>query len=194
MRSAEVTRKTNETDIFCSINLDGEGKYEIDTGIGFLNHMLELFAKHGLINLQLSCSGDIEVDYHHSVEDVGIVLGQALNKALGDKKGIKRYGTAFVPMDESLAQVSLDISSRPFLNFDVKFPSQKVGEMDTELFEEFFRAFCYNAGMTVHIRMIYGGNSHHIAEAIFKALSKAILEAITIDSRISGVMSTKGTI
>lgn len=191
-REAEVHRKTGETDISVRLNLDGEGKYDIDTGIGFLDHMLNLMAKHGLIDLKIKAKGDLEVDGHHTVEDVGIVLGQCLKKALGDKNGIKRYGTSFVPMDEALAYVSIDVSGRPFIVFDCNFTSEKLGEMDTELFEEFLRAFAFNSGITLHARVLYGKNNHHMIEAIFKALGRALREAVDRDYRINGVMSTKG--
>lgn len=191
-RKAQISRKTGETDIKLAINLDGSGKSNIDTGVGFLNHMLELFAKHGLFDLEVGAKGDLHVDAHHTVEDVGIVLGQAIKEALGDKKSIKRYGSCFVPMDESLALVALDLSGRPFLVFDVNLPAEKLGNMETELVEEFFRAVAFNAGMNLHIKLFYGSNTHHIVEAIFKAFGRALDQAVMIDERIEGVMSTKG--
>lgn len=193
-REATVYRKTGETEVDISLNLDGEGNYEVNTGIGFFDHMLNLMAKHGLLDLIIKCKGDIEVDGHHTVEDVGIVLGQCLKKSLGDKKGIKRYGTSFVPMDEALTTVSLDISGRPYIVCDFNFTVDKVGELDTELVEEFLRAFAFNAEITLHARVLYGKNNHHMIEGIFKALGRAIREAVDTDSRIKGVMSTKGSI
>jgi len=193
-RKAQISRKTGETEIKLDINLDGSGKSSIDTGVGFLNHMLELFAKHGLFDLEVGAKGDLHVDAHHTVEDVGIVLGQAIKEALGDKKSIKRYGSCFVPMDESLALVALDLSGRPFLVFDVNLPAEKLGNMETELVEEFFRAVAFNAGMNLHIKLLYGSNTHHIVEAIFKAFGRALDQAVTIDERINGVMSTKGSL
>lgn len=192
MREASVERKTKETDINIKLSLDGEGKYDISTGIGFFDHMLNLMTKHGLLDLKIKANGDLDVDCHHTVEDVGIVLGQCLKKALGDKKSIKRYGTSFVPMDETLASVSLDISGRAYLVFNHEFTVDKVGNMDTEIVEEFLRAFAFNAGITLHVRVLYGKNNHHIIEAIFKALGRAINEGVTIDNKIKGVMSTKG--
>lgn len=193
-REAQVYRKTGETEIDISLNLDGEGNYKVNTGIGFFDHMLNLMSKHGLLDIALEAKGDLEVDGHHTVEDVGIVLGQCLKKALGDKKGIKRYGTSFVPMDETLATVSLDISGRPYIVCDFNFTVDRVGEMDTELVEEFLRAFAFNAEITLHARVLYGKNNHHMIESIFKALGRAIREAVDTDSRIKGVMSTKGSI
>lgn len=193
-RQAEIYRKTGETEINSAINLDGEGNYEINTGIGFFDHMLNLMTKHGLLDLKIIAKGDLEVDSHHTIEDVGIVLGQCFKKALGDKKGIKRYGTSFVPMDETLASVSIDISGRPFLVCDCNFTVDRVGEMDTEMVEEFLRAFAFNAEVTLHARILYGKNNHHMIEGIFKALGRAVREAVDKDHRIKGVMSTKGTI
>lgn len=193
-RIAQLDRKTNETNITIEVNLDGEGIYDIDTGIGFFDHMLSLASKHGIIDLNVKCEGDLYVDAHHTVEDVGIALGKCIEKALGDKKGIKRYGTSFLPMDETLALVSMDISGRPYLVFEAEFNSEKVGEMDTELVEEFFRAVAFNAGITLHIKVLYGKNSHHMIEALFKAFGRALREAVTKDERIKGVMSTKGTL
>lgn len=192
MRTATMKRQTAETNISITLNIDGTGKSEIATGIGFFDHMLLLLTKHGFMDLQLIAQGDLQVDGHHTVEDTGIVLGQALAKALGDKSGIKRYGTAFVPMDEALAMVSLDISGRPFLVFDVAIPSERIGDFDSELTEEFLRALSVHAGLTLHVRLLSGKNSHHIVEAIFKALGRALDEAASIDERIVGVMSSKG--
>lgn len=191
-RKAAIDRKTAETSIRVSLALDGQGEAKIDTGIGFFDHMLILLAKHGLMNLVIQVQGDLQVDGHHTVEDVGIVLGQAIKQALGDKTGIRRYGTAFVPMDEALAMVSLDISGRPYLVYDAPVNAPRIGEYDTELSEEFFRALCVNAGLTLHIKLLHGKNAHHIIEAIFKALGRALDEAVGKDERITGVMSTKG--
>lgn len=195
MRQAFIERKTAETAVAVNFQLDGEGKSQIKTGIGFFDHMLTLFAKHGLLELRVECQGDIEVDGHHTVEDIGIVLGQAVRQALGDKAGIRRYGTSFVPMDEALAMVSLDISGRPYLVYDV--PQQltpMIGGYDSELTEEFLRALAFNAGLTLHVKVLHGHNSHHIVEAVFKALGRALGEAATLDERIKGVMSTKGSL
>lgn len=193
-RKSQISRKTGETDINLSLKLDGSGKSNIDTGVGFLDHMLDLFTRHGLFDLEVSAKGDIHVDAHHTVEDVGIVLGQALKEALGDKKSIKRYGSCFVPMDEALALVAMDLSGRPFLVFDACLPTQKLGTMETELVEEFFRAVAFNAGMNLHIKLFYGNNTHHIIEAIYKAFGRALDQAVLIDDRIEGVMSTKGSL
>ncbi|MBP7254852.1 MAG: imidazoleglycerol-phosphate dehydratase HisB [Negativicutes bacterium] len=192
MRCAEVSRRTGETDINISLDIDGQGTSNLDTGMGFFEHMLNLFTTHGQFNLKVECSGDLFVDGHHSVEDIGIALGQAFTKAMGDKVGIKRYGTAFVPMDEALIMVSLDLSGRAFLNYEVLVKAQMIGDYDTELTEEFLRAFAFNAGITLHVKMMAGSNSHHIVEGVFKALARALREALTIDERIQGVMSTKG--
>jgi len=193
-REAEITRTTTETDIKLKLNLDGSGTADIKTGIGFFDHMLNLFTKHGLFDLVLKAKGDLDVDAHHTVEDAGIVLGQAFNKALGDKKSIRRYGTSFVPMDESLAMVSVDFGGRPFLVFDVPLKEQKLGNMDSELIEEFFRAVSYNAQMNIHIKVPYGSNNHHMVEAVFKAFGRAVDQASELDERIKGVMSTKGVL
>lgn len=192
MRCAEVSRRTGETDINISLDIDGQGTSNLDTGMGFFEHMLNLFTTHGQFNLKVECSGDLFVDGHHSVEDIGIALGQAFTKAMGDKVGIKRYGTAFVPMDEALIMVSLDLSGRAFLNYEVLVKAQMIGDYDTELTEEFLRAFAFNAGITLHVKMMAGSNSHHIVEGVLKALARALREALTIDERIQGVMSTKG--
>lgn len=191
MREGEIQRTTYETDIKLRLNLDGEGKSTIDTGIGFFDHMLTLFARHGALDLRLSVKGDLNVDGHHSVEDTGIVLGQAVFKALGDKAGIKRYGCAYVPMDEALARCVLDISGRGFLVYDVPEMAYNPG-MDVMLAEEFFRAFAVNAGITLHISVLYGKNPHHMLEGMFKALGRALREAVLMDGRIEGVPSTKG--
>lgn len=192
LREGLVNRNTKETQINIKINLDGKGDCNVNTGIGFFDHMLVLFTKHGLIDGEFDIKGDLNVDCHHTVEDTGIALGLAIRQALGDKKSIKRYGTAFVPMDESLVQVSLDLSDRPFLVFDASFSQQMVGQMDTQLVEEFFRAVAFNAGITLHIKLLHGTNCHHIIEAMFKAFGRALDEATKIDTRIVGVMSTKG--
>lgn len=192
MRNADIQRKTAETAITASLAIDGTGNSEIATGIGFFDHMLILFTKHGFFDLKLAADGDLEVDGHHTVEDAGIVLGQAFTKALGDKSGIKRYGTVFVPMDEALVMVSLDISGRPYLAFDVEIPTERIGTFDSELTEEFLRAFAVHAGLTLHVRLLAGKNAHHIVEGVFKALGRALDEATRKDERIVGVMSTKG--
>jgi imidazoleglycerol-phosphate dehydratase len=191
-RIATVDRKTNETNIQLSLGIDGEGFSELETGVPFLTHMLDLFAKHGQFDLKVDAKGDIEVDDHHTTEDIGICLGQALREALGDKKGIKRYGNAFVPMDEALAQVVVDLSNRPHLELRGEFPSQKVGTFDTELVHEFLWKFALEARMNLHVVVHYGKNTHHIIEAIFKAMARALDEATTIDPRIKGIPSSKG--
>lgn len=191
-RTASLSRQTAETDINIELNLDGEGKVQVSTGVGFFDHMLTLWTKHGLFDLNLKAEGDLYVDCHHTVEDTGIVLGQALTKAFGDKTGIKRYGTAFVPMDEALVMVSLDISGRPYLVYDVSISAGMIGNYDVEMTEEFLRAFAFNAGITLHVKLIHGKNAHHIVEAVFKALGRAMDEATRKDERIVGVMSTKG--
>lgn len=192
MRTAQIKRKTKETDIDVFVRLDGEGKVSINTGIGFFDHMLTALAVHSGIDMDIDCNGDLNVDGHHSVEDIGICLGKAVAEALGDKSGIARYGSAFVPMDEALAFCSLDISGRPFLVFNADFHDDKIGEYDTCLTEEFLRAFAFNAGITLHIRKEYGKNDHHIAEAIFKALAHALKQAVMISG--TGVLSTKGVL
>ncbi len=191
-RGARVKRVTKETEIELELRLDGEGRADINTGVGFLDHMLTLLTVHGMFDLSLSARGDLNVDSHHTVEDVGIVMGQALSQALGSFSGIMRYGSASVPMDESLAHVYLDLSRRPFLVFDVRFPCERVGEFDTELVEEFLRAFAVNSGMTLHVQVPYGKNCHHMSEAVFKALGRALDEATMVNSRASGVLSSKG--
>ena len=192
MRVGKISRETNETKISVEINLDGGGKNKISTGIGFFDHMLNLFAAHGQFDLAVDCAGDLDVDGHHSVEDIGIALGAAIKNALGDKRGINRYGTFFLPMDETLALVSLDISGRPFLVYDAGNLAPMIGSFDTELTEEFLRAFAFNAGITLHVKILHGKNSHHKVEAIFKALGHALRIAVSHDEKISGVPSTKG--
>ena len=194
MRSGNVMRETKETKIDLTIDLDGSGRADVESGIGFFNHMLTLFAAHGRFDLVLNCAGDIEVDGHHSVEDIGIALGQAVHKALGDKKGITRYGTFFLPMDETLVMVSLDISGRPFLVYDAGGAmAPMIGKYDTELTEEFLRAFAFNAGITLHVKVMYGTNSHHKVEAIFKALGRALHAAVKINPETADeIPSTKG--
>lgn len=195
MRSAEITRTTGETDIATSVNLDGTGKSDIATGIGFLDHMLDLLARHSLIDITVKAKGDLHVDFHHTAEDVGIALGQAVKQALGDKKGIRRYASLDMPMDEALTRVALDVSGRPFLVWKVEFSRDKVGEMDTELFQEWFQAFAMNAGITLHVENFYGDNNHHIAESAFKALARALRHALDIDPRSKDTIpSTKGTL
>jgi imidazoleglycerol-phosphate dehydratase len=193
MRIAKVNRKTKETSIEAEVNLDGKGVYNIDTGIGFLNHMLEQLSKHSLIDINLNAKGDLHIDLHHTTEDSGIVIGEAIAKALGDKKGIKRYAHAYIPMDETLSRVSLDISNRPYLVWNVKLKVEKLGEMDTELFKEWFQAFSQSAGITLHIENIYGDNSHHIIESCFKGLARALRLALEKDARAGDSLpSTKG--
>jgi imidazoleglycerol-phosphate dehydratase len=192
MRRADVERKTKETDIKVSVNLDGEGKYTINTSMPFLDHMLSLMSKHGLFDVRIKARGDIEVDYHHTVEDVGIVLGKAVKQALGDMKGISRYGQSAVPMDEALALVSLDISGRPYLVYKVEFPKKsKLKNFDSDLIEDFLQAFVSNSGITLHVGCPYGRNTHHIIEAIFKALGRALKQAVALDPRMKGIPSTK---
>jgi imidazoleglycerol-phosphate dehydratase len=193
-RSAEISRQTKETRVKIALNLDGVGKSSPETGVGFLNHMLDLFARHSLIDLTVNAEGDLEVDAHHTVEDVGIVLGQVLEKALGDKRGIYRYGWANLPMDESLAEVALDLSGRPAFVFNVKFTSGSIGDFPTELIEEFFKALANSAKMNLHITVPYGTNNHHIAEAIFKATARALRQAVSLDPRNNDVPSTKGSL
>lgn len=191
-RRAEINRKTLETDITLKLELDGKGRAEIHTGIGFLDHMLILMAKHGQLDLKVKCEGDLEVDTHHTVEDLGIVLGRAIKESLGDRSGIKRYSTVFTPMDEALSMVSIDVSGRSFLKFGVDLTREYVGDFETETLKEFFIALTSNAGITLHINMNYGENNHHIIESIFKGFGRALRKAITIDENIEGVMSTKG--
>jgi imidazoleglycerol-phosphate dehydratase len=194
-RQATISRKTKETEIQAAIDLDGSGAFEIGTGIGFLDHMLEQLARHSMIDIKLVAKGDLHVDFHHTTEDSGIVLGQAVAKALGDKVGITRYADVHLPMDETLTRVALDISGRPYLIWNVTFTRDKIGEMDTELFREWFQAFAQNAGITLHIQNLYGENNHHIVETCFKGLARALRLALTADPRQTGrVPSTKGTL
>jgi imidazoleglycerol-phosphate dehydratase len=193
-RSFTQKRNTKETEIDLEFHLDGSGKSQIETGIGFFNHMLENFTKHGFFDMKLSVKGDLYVDSHHTVEDTGIVLGQAIKGALGDKQGIKRYGSFLLPMDETLVLCAIDLSGRPYFVFDEEYTVEKVGYMDTEMVREFFYAVTYSAGMNLHIKKLYGSNNHHIMEATFKAFAKALDEASSYDDRIHGVLSTKGTI
>ena len=195
MRKAEIKRKTNETDIVVSVNLDGTGIYQMATGIGFLDHMLDQLSKHSLIDIKVRAKGDLHIDFHHTAEDVGIALGEAIKRALGDKKGIRRYASADLVMDEAMTRVALDVSGRPFLVWKVAFNRDKVGEMDTELFREWFQAFAMNAGITLHVETPYGDNDHHIAESAFKALARALRSAVEIDPRAKdAIPSTKGTL
>jgi len=194
VRKGQNTRKTKETDVSVELDLDGSGKSVISTGIPFFDHMLDLFSRHGLIDLTIRAKGDLQVDHHHTVEDVGIVLGLAFSEALGDKKGIKRFGTATAPMDESLSTVSVDISGRPYLVFDAKVPKIKTGDFDAEVVKEFFQAFAFNAKVSLHVRNSYGDNTHHIFESVFKAFGLALREATGLDPRVTGVPSTKGSL
>ena len=195
MRTAEINRKTNETDIKLSLALDGAGKSEINSGVGFLDHMLTLFARHGRFDLTLSCDGDTYVDDHHSVEDIGIALGQAFAQALSDKRGIIRYGSFILPMDETLILAAVDISGRSYLNFDLHIPTQKVGTFDTELCEEFFLGFVRNSDMTMHLKQLEGKNSHHIIEGTFKCVARALKQAVTVDEAFKDeIPSTKGVL
>ena len=194
-RRAEISRETSETAITVALGLDGEGRADIATGIGFLDHMLTALARHGLFDLKVQAKGDLHIDFHHTTEDVGIVIGQCVRQALGDKRGIRRYGAAVIPMDEALAEAAVDISGRPFLAWSVTFAQPKIGEMDTELFEEFFRALAFNAGITLHVTQKAGTNAHHVAEACFKALARALREAVEPDPRAaSAIPSTKGVL
>ena len=194
-RIAEVSRKTNETDIRLTLNIDGCGSADIDTGIGFFDHMLNSFAKHGFFNLDAKVEGDIVVDCHHTIEDTGIVLGQAISKAIGDKEGIERFGSFLLPMDDALVLCAIDLSGRPYLNFDMNFTTDRVGYMDTEMVKEFFYAISYSAGMNIHLKQISGTNNHHIIEAAFKAFAKALDIATRYDERLKGkILSTKGSL
>ena len=195
MRSASVSRRTNETDVAVALTLDGTGQASIATGIGFLDHMLELLARHALFDLDVKVTGDLHVDQHHTTEDTGIALGQAFLEALADKKGIARYADVHLPMDETLTRLALDLSGRPFLVFKAAFPTEKIGAFDTELVREFFQAFAMNGGVTLHVETLYGNNSHHIAESCFKGLARALRGAVTVDPREGGrVPSTKGAL
>jgi imidazoleglycerol-phosphate dehydratase len=195
MRSAAITRKTKETEISVSVTLDGAGVADVETGVGFFDHMLDQIARHSLIDLKIRASGDRHIDDHHTVEDVGIALGQALAQALGDKRGITRYADCLLPMDETLTRVALDLSARPFLVFKVDFPTEKIGAFDTQLVREFFQALAIHSGLTLHIETLYGANSHHIAESCFKGVARALGAAVAIDARQAGrVPSTKGAL
>lgn len=193
-RTATIKRTTKETDIAVELTIDGSGKGEISTGIGFFDHMLEGFAKHGFFDAKIKVKGDLEVDGHHTVEDTGIVIGQAIREAIGDKKGIRRYGSFLLPMDDALCMCAIDLCGRPYLGFECIFPVERVGGLDTELVREFFYAVSYSAGMNLHIRMLSGSNAHHMIEAMFKAFAKALDEATSYDERITGVLSTKGSL
>lgn len=193
-RIAQIQRKTKETDIQVKLNLDGSGNSVINTGIGFFNHMLEGFSKHGFFDLNLNCEGDLAVDCHHTIEDCGIVLGNAIRETLGDKSGIKRFGSCILPMDESLVLCAIDLSGRPYLVFDGEFTTEKIGYMDTEMVKEFFYAISYSAGMNLHIKVLTPGNNHHMAEAMFKAFARALAEAVSHDPRVQGILSTKGSL
>ena len=195
MRQARVERNTTETKIAVSVNLDGNGAYDIHTGIGFLDHMLEQLSRHGLFDITLKADGDLHIDGHHTTEDAGIALGTAFKQALGDRKGITRYGSAYIPMDETLSRVALDISGRPYLVWHVKFTQDKLGDIDTEMFREWFQAFAFAAGITLHVENLYGVNNHHIVESCFKALARALRQAVGIDARSAdSVPSTKGSL
>ena len=194
-RIATVERKTKETNVFVSLDLDGNGEYDVDTGIGFLDHMLEQLSRHSLMDLKVRAQGDLHIDFHHTTEDTGIVIGEAVRKALGDFKGIRRYATSVIPMDETCTRVSIDVSQRPYLVWKVNFTKPKLGDMDTELFKEWFQAFAQNAGITLHIENMYGENNHHIVESCFKGLARALREAVEIDPRTANVIpSTKGVL
>ena len=193
-RIAEEKRATKETDISLSLNIDGRGNYQVETGIGFFNHMLEGFARHGFFDLEVKAKGDVEVDSHHTIEDTGIVLGTAIKNALGDKKGIRRYGSCILPMDETLVLCALDLSGRPYFSFEVTFTADSVGGMDTEMVKEFFYALSYAAGMNLHMKILDGGNNHHMIEALFKAFAKALDKATVKDPRITDILSTKGSL
>ena len=193
-REAEIIRNTKETRIRVRLNLDGSGQYKVSTGVGFFDHMLEGFARHGLFDLEVEVKGDLHVDCHHTIEDTGIVLGQVIREAVGDIKGIKRYGSRVLPMDEVLVLCALDLGGRPYYRSDAEFPTERIGEMDTEMVREFFYAVSYSAAMNLHFKMLSSGNSHHMAEGMFKAFAKALDEAVSFDGRITDVLSTKGTI
>lgn len=193
-RIITTTRKTKETDITVTLNLDGSGKAEIRTGIGFFDHMLEGFSRHGFFDLNLTCNGDLQVDSHHTIEDCGIVLGDAIRQALGNKEGIRRFGSCILPMDETLVLCAIDLSGRPYLMFDGDFTAERLGTLDTEMVREFFYAVSYSAGMNLHIKVLNSGNNHHMIEAMFKAFARALDEAVSIDSRIQGILSTKGSL
>ena len=195
MRQGSVERKTNETNISAKVNLDGSGNFEISSGIGFLDHMLEQFSRHSLVDLKVKADGDLHIDFHHTTEDTGIVIGEAVNAALGDRAGITRYGSALVPLDEALTRVVVDCSNRPYLIWKVGFSRNKLGEMDTELFKEWFQAFSQAAGLTIHVENLYGENNHHIIESAYKGLARALRQAVSRDERSAGVIpSTKGVL
>lgn len=195
MRAAKIERKTKETQITVELNLDGTGKYEVSTGIGFLDHMLEQLSRHSLMDLKVAAKGDLHIDYHHTTEDTGIAIGEAFSKALGDRKGITRYAHAYIPMDETLSRVAIDISGRPYFIWKVEFTKPKLGEMDTELFREWFQAFAFAAGATLHVENLYGVNNHHIVESCYKGLARSLRAASTIDPRKADeIPSTKGTL
>lgn len=193
-RIAELSRKTRETAITVALNIDGNGTSRINTGVGFFNHMLEGFSRHGFFNLALTCEGDLEVDCHHTIEDCGIVLGGAIRQAIGDKKGIRRFGNCIIPMDECLVLCAVDLSGRPYLSFDGEFTTERCGDMDTEMVKEFFYAVSYSAGMNLHIKVLTPGNNHHMMEAMFKAFGRALDEAVSYDPRITDILSTKGSL
>jgi imidazoleglycerol-phosphate dehydratase len=194
MRKAKIRRKTTETDVSVEVNLDGKGEGCIDTSVPFFDHMLNLFARHGLVDITVKSKGDTAIDDHHLVEDVGICVGQAVRKALGERKGISRYGSAVIPMDESLCSVAMDLSGRPYLIWRAELGKQRIGEFDPSLLREFFKSFSDHSGITLHINLMYGINNHHMAEAIFKAFARAFREAIAMDERVEGVLSTKGSL
>jgi imidazoleglycerol-phosphate dehydratase len=195
MRKAKVSRKTTETDIEVAVNLDGTGTYDVETGIGFLDHMLEIFSRHSLIDLKVRTKGDLHIDFHHTTEDTGIAIGEAVHQALSNRRGIRRYASAMIPMDETLSRVAIDVSDRPYLIWKVDFSKPKLGEMDTELFKEWFHAFAQNARVTLHVENIYGENNHHIVESCFKALARALRDATETDPRAAdSIPSTKGTL
>jgi imidazoleglycerol-phosphate dehydratase len=195
MRSATIERKTRETDIKISLDLDGTGTYDIETGIGFLNHMLESFAKHAAIDLKVRAKGDLHIDFHHTTEDTGIAIGLGIAKALGDRAGIRRFGDALIPMDETLTRCAIDVSARPYLIWKVNFTRPKLGDMDTELFKEWFHALAHNAGLTLHVENLYGENNHHIVESCYKACARALRDAVTLDPRNAGqIPSVKGSL
>jgi len=194
MRTAEIQRNTNETRIRIRLDLDGTGSYDVHTGVGFFDHMLAGFARHGFFDLQVEVQGDLEVDDHHTVEDTGIALGTAIREALGDKKGIRRYGSSILPMDETLAMAAIDLSGRPYFSFDADFATERCGDMGTQMVREFFYAISYTAGMNLHMKILDGINDHHKAEALFKAFARALDEAVSLDPRVSGILSTKGTL
>lgn len=195
MRKGTYERKTKETEVFVELNLDGSGQYDVETGVGFLDHMMEQLSRHSLMDLTIRAKGDLHIDFHHTTEDVGIAVGEAFAKAIGDMKGITRYGSALIPMDETLSRVALDVSKRPYLIWKVNFTRPKLGDMDTELFKEWFQAFAQSAGITLHVENLYGENNHHIVESCYKALARALREAIEIDPRkADAVPSTKGVL